>query len=455
MIHGKSWFLLIWTLQLGSSFAICCTFWPFHFGYFCGLFWRKKKLVLCRPQAHWAPLGSYGFCSWPSKVDELQSHRRHKTQLELSFSTKCYLQVSWLRHDDTHLLTIGRLTYTSDMRFKAIHKLYSEDYLLQIKPTTHRDSGKYACQISTTPPNSHIVTLNIAGTLLKNKLKTLRNIASEASYVYILSGQKFIKNAKLVHFSEFLKSRSLLSNRSILIEQKVIENAKIQMRHFGWFSNIMSFRNPKREEMIKAHFDSALIIIGLQFFVQRQQCCLVVYWPTQFSWHRILPPALALAIPLSSKGWSSVDPVLVLLHILRFSNNEYSHHLHYFLGQYCYRYTMFENNSKCHIFDFRILAFSTNFLVIKVTCLVTLFDRKIFKNSPKWTIFGNLNELLSTQNVNVARFARNLTTFFVFSDRYLVLRSLFDAFSRKCALWTLGQTPDRHQFTTLHHQFFL
>eukprot|EP00093_Oithona_nana_P005425 05425.XXX_213294_184966_1 [CDS] Oithona nana genome sequencing. len=70
--------------------------------------------------------------------------------------------VSWLRHDDTHLLTIGRLTYTSDMRFKAIHKLYSEDYLLQIKPTTHRDSGKYACQISTTPPNSHIVTLNIA-----------------------------------------------------------------------------------------------------------------------------------------------------------------------------------------------------------------------------------------------------------------------------------------------------
>jgi len=70
--------------------------------------------------------------------------------------------VSWLRHDDTHLLTIGRLTYTSDMRFKAIHKLYSEDYLLQIKPTTHRDSGKYACQISTTPPNSHIVTLTIA-----------------------------------------------------------------------------------------------------------------------------------------------------------------------------------------------------------------------------------------------------------------------------------------------------
>lgn len=70
--------------------------------------------------------------------------------------------VSWMRHDDTQLLAIGRLTYTSDMRFKAIHKLYSEDYLLQIKPTTHRDNGKYTCQISTTPPISHIVTLTIA-----------------------------------------------------------------------------------------------------------------------------------------------------------------------------------------------------------------------------------------------------------------------------------------------------
>ena len=42
----------------------------------------------------------------------------------------------------------------------------------------------------------------------------------------------------------------------------------------------------------------------------------------------------------------------------------------------------------------------------KVTGLVLLFDRKLqtFKNSPKWTIFC----ILSTQNVNVARFARNV-----------------------------------------------
>ena len=54
--------------------------------------------------------------------------------------------------------------------------------------------------------------------------------------------------------------------------------------------------------------------------------------------------------------------------------------------------------------------FSPSFVVLKLTCLVTLFDRKlqVLKNSPNWTIFGIFNELLSTRNVNVARFARNV-----------------------------------------------
>ena len=42
----------------------------------------------------------------------------------------------------------------------------------------------------------------------------------------------------------------------------------------------------------------------------------------------------------------------------------------------------------------------------------TMFENykkcRIFKKSPKWTIFGIFNELLFTQNVNVARFARNV-----------------------------------------------
>ena len=41
---------------------------------------------------------------------------------------------------------------------------------------------------------------------LKITEKVSFNIASEASYVYNLGGQKFIKNAKNGHFDEFLKT---------------------------------------------------------------------------------------------------------------------------------------------------------------------------------------------------------------------------------------------------------
>ena len=72
--------------------------------------------------------------------------------------------------------------------------------------------------------------------------------------------------------------------------------------------------------------------------------------------------------------------------------------------------TVFENHPKCRIWIFDFWYFLPIFVLLKLTCLVTLFDRKlqVFKNSPKWTIFGLFNELLSTQNVNVARFARNV-----------------------------------------------
>ena len=47
---------------------------------------------------------------------------------------------------------------------------------------------------------------------------------------------------------------------------------------------------------------------------------------------------------------------------------------------------------------------------LKLSCLVTLFDRqlRVFKKIAKLNIFGIFDELLSTQIVNVARYARNV-----------------------------------------------
>ncbi|ODN00138.1 Lachesin [Orchesella cincta] len=77
-----------------------------------------------------------------------------------------HLKVSWVRHRDIHLLTVGRYTYTTDQRFRAIHQPNTEDYTLMIKYPQHRDSGIYECQISTTPHLSHYVHLNVVGSLL-------------------------------------------------------------------------------------------------------------------------------------------------------------------------------------------------------------------------------------------------------------------------------------------------
>ena len=68
--------------------------------------------------------------------------------------------------------------------------------------------------------------------------------------------------------------------------------------------------------------------------------------------------------------------------------------------------TLFENYLKCHI----CISYGNFFLFLKLPCLVTLHYPKlqVFKNSPKWTIFGIFNELLSSQKVNESRFARNV-----------------------------------------------
>ena len=51
---------------------------------------------------------------------------------------------------------------------------------------------------------------------------------------------------------------------------------------------------------------------------------------------------------------------------------------------------LFQNYSKCLIWIFGFWHFPPTFVPLKLTCLVTLFDRKLqlSKNSPKWTIFG-------------------------------------------------------------------
>ena len=71
-------------------------------------------------------------------------------------------------------------------------------------------------------------------TLAENTFKNVSfNIASKASYFYILSGQKFTKNAKNSQFWRVFDKpetcgQTVLPDRSLLKVQKYVENAKIE-----------------------------------------------------------------------------------------------------------------------------------------------------------------------------------------------------------------------------------
>ncbi|XP_053673822.1 zwei Ig domain protein zig-8-like [Anopheles nili] len=69
--------------------------------------------------------------------------------------------VSWIRHRDLHLLTVGKATYTSDARYQSVHNPQLDDWSLKVLYPQQRDSGVYECQISTTPPVGYSMTLSV------------------------------------------------------------------------------------------------------------------------------------------------------------------------------------------------------------------------------------------------------------------------------------------------------
>lgn len=78
-------------------------------------------------------------------------------------SSEIYLQVSWIRKRDLHILTVGILTYSSDQRFQAMHQEGSDEWTLKITSPQPRDSGTYECQVSMEPKISQAFRLVVIG----------------------------------------------------------------------------------------------------------------------------------------------------------------------------------------------------------------------------------------------------------------------------------------------------
>ncbi|XP_037912872.1 SPEG neighbor protein-like isoform X2 [Hermetia illucens] len=69
--------------------------------------------------------------------------------------------VSWVRHKDINLLTVGKYTYSADERFVPLNDEKTGEWTLQIKYAQKKDTGAYECQLSTTPPKGVVVYLMV------------------------------------------------------------------------------------------------------------------------------------------------------------------------------------------------------------------------------------------------------------------------------------------------------
>ncbi|XP_063841389.1 zwei Ig domain protein zig-8-like [Scylla paramamosain] len=69
--------------------------------------------------------------------------------------------VSWIRHEDLHILTVDKYKYSTDRRLSVVHDEVEHEWLLKIQSVRQEDAGMYECQVSTKPLLSFIVSLQV------------------------------------------------------------------------------------------------------------------------------------------------------------------------------------------------------------------------------------------------------------------------------------------------------
>lgn len=104
---------------------------------------------------------------------------------EIIFSVYLTAQVTWIRHRDLHLLTVDKMTYTSDQRFVSVHNPQMGDWSLQVRYPQRRDSGVYECQVSTTPPVGYSMILSVVGKFRPHIVFNLDFVLIYIYYIFV------------------------------------------------------------------------------------------------------------------------------------------------------------------------------------------------------------------------------------------------------------------------------
>ena len=75
------------------------------------------------------------FSQIPSNIKSLQPLNKISIMNSAIFPIdliKIMFQVSWIRHSDLHILTVGRYTYTADNRYQSIYNPTTDEWILQV-----------------------------------------------------------------------------------------------------------------------------------------------------------------------------------------------------------------------------------------------------------------------------------------------------------------------------------
>ncbi|KAK8394323.1 hypothetical protein O3P69_006492 [Scylla paramamosain] len=97
----------------------------------------------------------------PSMSTTLTAHVGRRAELHCRVHSIGNRTVSWIRGRDLRILTVGRYTYTTDLRYEALHQDGTNQWTLRITSAQPRDEGTYECQISTKPVKAFTVFLKV------------------------------------------------------------------------------------------------------------------------------------------------------------------------------------------------------------------------------------------------------------------------------------------------------
>jgi len=130
--------------------------------------------------------------------------------------------ISWIRHADLHILTVGRYTYTADNRYQSIYNPTTDEWILQIKYLQKHDSGMYECQVSTQPVRSFFVRLNILD-------ETPSKLYGEES-IFTVQNEEEVAHAEITGGTEVHVEQGSTLNLTC-----VVKNSKEKPHYLLWY----------------------------------------------------------------------------------------------------------------------------------------------------------------------------------------------------------------------------